>query len=318
MKNLLVGLAIAVSVLPTITAAQTSGSSAPIRVVLPFGPGSGTDNIARPLLEAMSRQLERQFIVDNRPGANGFLAATAVARAAPDGQTLLFTTSTTQTINPMLFKHLPYDPNRDFRPIGSIMESYYVLVVSKEMPARTVGELTTWVKAHPNTAAYAWGAAVSQVTGATFVQKLGLPAAGVPYKSSPQAVTDLIGGQVSFMFLDLAAAMSFITGGQLRPLAVTSAKRVKQLPEVPTMAEVGMPLEVVTWGGLFAPARTPDSVVEQLSNAMRSAAQDPLLQKQIDLCCSLMVSAPAEFGAYIQRDRDSWSTRVPAAGITPQ
>lgn len=291
----------------------------PIRVILPFGAGSGTDNIARPLFDALSREMNQPFIIDNRPGANGFIAAEAVARAVPDGKTLLFTTNTTHSVNPNIFKKLPYDPVKDFKPVSSLATSPYLLLVRKDIPVSNVNELKTWIGANPGSASYAWGAAVSQMAGAGFLKRIGVNAVGVPYKSSPQAVTDLIGGQVAFMFLDLAAAVPFISSGRVKALAITAPKRVSLLPGVPTMAESGMPdFLVAAWTGVYAPAGTPDTVVMRLSAAIKKVSDNPELQKRYENCCTMMVLGADEFDIYVKKDRALWAERAAAAGIVPE
>ena len=290
-----------------------------IRVILPFGPGSGTDNVARPLFEEVGRELNQSFVIDNKPGASGFLASEAAARATPDGKTLLFTTNTTHAINPALFKKLPYDPVKDFKPVSLVVTSPYLLLVRKDFPAKDVNELIAWIKANPTKASYGWGAAVSQMAGAGFLKRLGLSAIGVPYKSSPQAVTDLIGGQLSFMFLDLAAATPGVAGDRVKALAVTAPARLGTLPAIPTMAEGGVrDFDVAAWIGLFAPAGVPDAQVQRLSAAIRKAMASPALQKKYDNCCTPMVLAGDEFAEFVKKDRALWAERAAAAGIVPE
>lgn len=295
-------------------------ASQPVRVVLPFGPGSGTDTIARPLFEAISRELNQTFVIDNRPGASGALAAEIVARAAPDGKTLLMTASTTHSINPSLFKKLSYDPVKDFKPISSVTTAYYVLAVGNQLPVNSVAELIAWVKANPTTASYGWGAAVAQMAGADFVKRIGVPVVGVPYKSSPPAMTDLVGGQLSFMFVDLVAGAPLIQTGRLKLLAVTSPKRVALYPAVPTMAESGIAdLDVFAWTGLFAPAGTPDDVVKRLADAVKHAVATPEIQKRLEQCCTPMpIVTGAEFRDYLANDRAVWARRASIAGIVPE
>lgn len=289
------------------------------RVILPFGAASGTDNIARPMFDALSRELGQTFIIDNRPGASGFIAAEAVARAAPDGKTLLFTTNTTQSINPNVFKKLPYDPVKDFTPVSLVATSPYLLLVRKDIPASNVDELKKWIAANPKDASYAWGAAVSQMAGAGFLERLGVQAIGVPYKSSPQAVTDLIGGRVAFMFLDLAAAVPFITDGRVKALAITASARVALLPNVPTMAESGVSdFLVAAWTGVYAPAGTPDAIVARLAAAIKKVSTNPELQKRYESCCTMMVLGTNDFADYVRKDRALWAERAIAAKIIPQ
>lgn len=300
-------------------ACVAAAQDAPIRVILPFGPGSGTDNIARPLFEEVSRDLNQSFVIDNRPGASGFLASEAAARAAPDGKTLLFTTNTTHAINPALFKKLPYDPVKDFKPVSLVITSPYLLLVRKDFPAKDVGELTAWIKANPGKASYGWGAAVSQMAGAGFLKRLGLQAVGAPYKSSPQAVTDLIGGQLSFIFLDLAAATPVVAGDRVKALAVTAPSRLGTLPNIPTMAEGGVKdFDVAAWVGLFAPAGVPDAQVQRLAASVRKVMANPALQKKYESCCTPQVLSGDEFAEFVKKDRALWAERAAAAGIVPE
>lgn len=300
-------------------ACSASAQDGAIRVILPFGPGSGTDNVARPLFDEVARELNQSFVIDNRPGASGFIASEAVARAAPDGKTLLFTTNTTHAINPALFKKLPYDPVKDFKPVSLVVTSPYLLLVRKDFAAKDVNELIAWIKANPGTASYGWGAAVSQMAGAGFLKRLGLSAIGVPYKSSPQAVTDLIGGQLSFMFLDLAAATPVIAGDRVKALAITAPARLGTLPTIPTMTESGVnDFEVAAWIGLFAPAGVPDAQVQRLSAAIGKVMANPALQKKYENCCTPRVLAGDEFSEFVKKDRALWAERAAAAGIAPE
>ena len=287
------------------SSAQDSGT---IRVVLPFGPGSGTDNVARPLFEEVARELNQTAVIDNRPGANGFLAAEFVARAPADGKTLLFTSNTTHAINPVLFKKLPYDPVKDFKPIAMVLTAPYVLIVRKDMPVRNVNELAAWIKANSDKAAYGWGASVSQIAGAVFLKRLNLTSVGVPYKSSPLAVTDLMGGQLSFMFLDYAAALPFVQGDRVKAIAVTSPKRIDILPDLPTMAESGIPnFEVRSWNGMYAPAGTPDAVIQRYSNAVKRAMNSPALLKKLEQCCVPTLLMADDFAEFVRKDRALWA-----------
>jgi tripartite-type tricarboxylate transporter receptor subunit TctC len=180
-------------------------------------------------------------------------------------------------------------------------------------------ELAAWLKANADKASYGWGAAVSQMAGAGFLKRLGVPAVGVPYKSSPQAVTDLVSGQLSFMFLDLAAAVPLLQGDRLRALALTAPARIALLPAVPTMAEAGMPnFEVAAWVGMYAPAGTPDAVVNRLAAAARKAMAIPSLQKKFENCCTPLVLVGNDFAEYVRKDRALWAERAATAGIVPE
>ena len=308
---------LAIATLAISAHAQTDDG--PIRVILPFGPGSGTDNIARPLLDAMSREMKLPVVVDNRPGASGSIAASAAARSAPDGKTLFLTTNTTQAINQVLFKKLPYDPVRDFTPVVSISTSPYLLLVPSDLPVSNLNDLVAWIKANPGKASYGWGAAVSQIAGANFLKQLGLSAVGVPYKSSPQAVTDLTAGRLTFMFLDLAAATPIVSGNRLKSILVTSAQRLSQMPAVPTAQEAGLKdFEVAAWVGIFAPAGTADAKLQAIASAVKQAMSNPELLKRYEACCVPMVLSGDAFADYVKKDRLLWSERAAAAGIQPE
>jgi tripartite-type tricarboxylate transporter receptor subunit TctC len=293
----------------------------PVKFILPFGPGSGTDISARNIAEELRAELGETFLVENRPGANGFLAAEAVARAAPDGYTLMLTATTTHSTNPFLFKRLPYDPVKDFEPVAGLTEGYYLLIVHRDMPVNTMQELIGWLKANPTKASYGWGATVSQITSATFLRRIGATATGVPYKSSPQAVTDLIGGQFTFMFQDILSVPSQAQAGRMKVLATTSPTRLPTLPNVPLMAEAGMPdFHAAAYTGIFAPAGTPGSVIRRLNDAVVKIQRKPEFAKKLESCCAayMLVTTPAEFAAYLHKDRAMWAERIAAAGITPE
>jgi tripartite-type tricarboxylate transporter receptor subunit TctC len=194
----------------------------PMRVVVPFGPGSATDIVARTVGDELRVELGQPLLIDNRAGANGFIAAEAVARAAPDGYVLLASTNTIHSTNQFLFKKLPYDPVKDFIPVGGMHRGYYLLIVSGTMPVNSANELKTWIKANADKASYGWGATASQIAGFSFLKEANLSATGVPYKSSPQAVTDLIGGQLSFMIQDVTSGLAHLKSGKVKALAVSS------------------------------------------------------------------------------------------------
>lgn len=309
------------ALLPAGAQAQSDYPSKPVRVVIPFGPGSATDIVARTISEELRAEFNQLFVVENRAGANGFIAAQAVATAAPDGHTLMVTSSTTHSTNPSLFKKLPYDPEKDFVAIGGIIEAYYVLTVNKDLPVKTVPELIDWIRANAAQANYGWGATVSQITSSAFLQRAGVRANGIGYKSSPQAVTDLIGGQLQFMFQDVTTGLAHIKAGRVRALFVTSPARNPQIADIPTAAEAGLSgFEASTYVGMLAPAGTPAAIVDRLSVALRKVLRRPDVAQKMDACCSAttFISTPAEFDQYLKRDRAEWAKKIAAAGVDPQ
>jgi len=296
--------------------------SRPIKMILPFGPGSGTDINARALADELRKDLGETIVIENRPGASGFIAVEAVAKAPPDGYTLLFTATTTHSINPSLFRKLPYDPEKDFTPVAGLGEAYYFLIVNSEHPARTVQDLVAWLKANPGKASYGWGATVSQVTGAAFLGRVGATAVGVPYKSSPQAVVDLVGGQISFMFQDITSVLAQAQSGRVRAIATTSPHRIAKMPDVPLMHEAGLSdFRANAYVGIFAPAGTPEAIVRRLNAAVVKAQKAGDLAKKLESCCEtymLVTETPEAFGEYVRRERALWAERIAAAGIKPE
>lgn len=302
-------------------AQRTEWPTKPVKVIIPFGPGSAIDIVTRTVTEELREELGQTFIIDNRPGANGFIAAEAVARAAPDGYTLMSSTTTTHSTNQFLFKKLPYDPVKDFIPVGGMHRGYYVLIVSSSLPVNTVAELQAWLKSNPQKGSYGWGATASQIAGVAFLKEVNATATGVPYKSSPQAVTDLIGGQLTFMVLDVTSGLQHIKNGRVKALAVTSPTRLPQLSEVPTSAEAGIPtLDTTAWTGMFLPAGTPAPIVTKLNAAMQKVLRKPIVAQRLESCCSAMLfsSTPSEFDEFLKKERISWSQKIKAAGIQPE
>lgn len=301
--------------------AQQVWPNKPVKMILATAPGSSTDIVARALAEELGAELGQPFVIENRAGANGFIAAEAAARSVPDGHTLFVTSTTTQSNNQFLFKKLPYDPVKDFVSVAGINETYYLLTVPASLPVNSVAELVAWLKANPSKASYGWGGAVSQIAGAAFLKEVQATALGVPYKSNPQAATDLMGGQLTFMVQGITAGLSFVKNGRLKALMVSAPTRIPQLPNVPTAAESGVPgFDATSWVGMFAPASTPQSIVTRLNAAMQKALRKPGMVERMDVCCAarLMHTTPAEFDEFLRKDRIKWSAQINAAGIQPE
>lgn len=308
--------------LPLASYAQsTTYPEKPIRVIVPFGAGSGTDVMARLVTDEMRIRLGQSFIVEPRPGANGFIAAELAAKSAPDGYTVFITSSTTHSTNPSLFRKLPYDPIKDFTPVGGLVHAYYAIAVNNEVPVKTLAELAAWLKANPDKASYGWGATISQLGAAAYLNRIGVSAVGIPYKSSPQAVTDLIGGRLTFMVMDLTSGIPHIKGGRVRALAITSPQRLSEIPAVPTLAEAGLPgFPLPSWIGMYVPAGTPEPIVQKLNSALQEVLKTPSVIKRIHDCCMAQTfpSTPAQFGDYVAKDRELWASRITAVGISPE
>ena len=296
--------------------------SKPIKLIVPFTAGSGTDIIARVISAGLQDSLKTSVVVENLPGASGQIAASAAAKAKPDGYTIFFTTNTTQAANVSLFKSLPYDPIKDFAPITLISETPFLLLVRRDMPVKDVKELVAWLKANPAQASYGYGNSTGQVSGAAVMKAVGVNAIAVPYKGTPAAASDVIGGRLAFMFIDTAAAQAFIgPAGAMRPLAITSAARSPLAPDVPTLLEAtGVEgLDLVSWLAVYAPAGTPTEIIGRLKTAIHQTTTSPEFAERIkNLSSDLKNSSPEELGAYNRASIESWRNKIKAAGIEPQ
>ncbi len=273
LSRLTAAAAFAALTLATATAGAETWPSKPVKIMVGASAGGGTDIIARMLAERFGESLKQSFVVENRPGASNTIAADLTAKAQPDGQTLLLATNTGQAIAPHLIK-LSFDPLKDLQPVGLVVVVPNVLLVNTTVPARTVGELVTLMKAKPESFRYASSGVGStqHLAGEAFDLLAGTKGIHVPYKGSSQAHLDLIGGQVEMMFDTTSSSMAHIKSGKLRPLAVMSGKRSEQLPDVPTLAEAGFPgFEMTTWYGLYTTAGTPKQVVDQLHAELKRA-----------------------------------------------
>ncbi len=292
----------------------------PLRLVVPFAAGSGTDAVARITAKELGDALRQNVVVDNRPGANGAIAAELVAQAAPDGYTLFMTTNTTHSANPSLMKKLPYDPIRDFTPVARMGNLPFMLVVNPKLPVKTVPELIAYAKAHPGMS-YASGNSTGIVAGATFGRLAGLDLLHVPYKSTPPAMTDVIAGQVPMMFVDVAAGIANVKGGKLRALAVTTAQRSRLLPDLPPMADVPelKGFDITSWNGVFAPARTPSPVVERLNRELSRIARSQEVAPRFEaLGFEAFGQSPQQFASFVAGELVTWKKLVKDAGIQPE
>ncbi|ARP96066.1 Bug family tripartite tricarboxylate transporter substrate binding protein [Bordetella genomosp. 13] len=300
--------------------APAAAVEGPVRIVLPFGPGSGTDIYARLVAEKLGPALGVPVIVENKPGANGIIAAESVARAKPDGNTLLFTTNTTHAANPSMFKSLSYDPVKDYAPVTKLGNLTFLLVVAADGPYRTLQDLVAAARKQPGRVSYGASNSFGTVSGSKLGKIAGVEFLQIPYRSSPQIITDLLGGQVKFAFVDVAAAGPMLAANKMRALTVLSDQRFPTLPDVPTMKELGYSqFDVVAWFGMFAPAGTPPAVVAQLNGKLTAILKDPALRKRgAELGIEIFGSSPEELGQYVGSQVDLWKQLTADAGLTPQ
>jgi tripartite-type tricarboxylate transporter receptor subunit TctC len=290
----------------------------PVTLVTAFTPGGPSDLLARIVGQKLSEILHQPFVVDGRPGGGGNIAAEVVARATPDGYTLLLGNNSILATNMSLYKRLAYDARRDFSPISLIGSQPNILVVGSKLHVNSMAELITVAKANPGKLNYAstgYGAA-AHLSAELFKKEAGLDIVMVPYKGSAPALQDLIGGRIDMVFATAASVVAYVRSGTLRPLAVTTSQRTRLLPDVPTVAELGLPgFEATTWHGLVAPAGTPTDIIDTLNRATTEALRDPAVRKSLmDLGVEINSGSPEEFAAYIKSEIPKWAAVIAASG----
>jgi len=310
---------VAIVALAIAAPARAEWPDRPVKFVSAFGPGTATDTVARLLAQEMAALLKQPVVVENKAGANGIIAAEAVKNAAPDGYTVLITTSTTHAGNPAMYKSLPYDPVKDFVPLGQLTSSAAILIVSARSPATTPQELVALAKKQPGKLSFGSGNGSSRISGEMFKFATGIDILHVPYRSAPQALADLLAGQIDLMFIDAIAGMPALTSGKARALGVTGGggERLRALPDVKTFDEQGIPGVVLTaWNAAYVPAGTPPAIVEKLATAMRRATEQPRYQEVLaNLGSVSRVTTPAELAAFQVAEIEKWRKAVRDAGI---
>ena len=290
-----------------------------VKLIVPFPAGSATDQVARLVGQQLNEELKQPFIVENKPGAQGAIAAAEVAKAAPDGYTLLLTTNTPQAANVSLFKKLAYDPVKDFAPVARIGTTSFMLMLRADSPIKTLKEFLADARAKPGKLSAGYGSAGSQVSLAMLKSMGNLDVVEVPYKGIPQAVTDVLGGTLSFTFVDLSNALPQAKGGKLRGLAVTSAKRTPLAPDVPAVAEELKGYELIAWFALMAPAGTPPEIVQRLHDVtVKGIAKAEVKEKFAGIGVDVAPMNPAELAKFIQSEIAHWAKLVKLAGIQPE
>jgi tripartite-type tricarboxylate transporter receptor subunit TctC len=290
----------------------------PVKLIVPFAPGGFTDVVARILSVKLSQGLGQQFVVENKPGAGSTIGSDFVAKAPPDGYTLLMISST-HVISPWIYKNLPYDPIKSFTTIGKLVDSPYVLLVHPKVPAKNVQEFVALAKAHPDKIHYAssGNGSAQHLMGGMFAMMTGAPLNHVPYRGSSGASTDLIAGVVESGFAGVPNALAQVPQGRLRALAVTTAKRAPQLPDVPTMQEAGVPgYAASVWLALMAPAGTPPAVVQRLNGEIAKMMAMPDAKKMLlDAGVEPDPSTPEQMSAYLSEELGRWGKVVKDANI---
>lgn len=312
--------ALCVGALPRRAGAEEWLPKRPVQVVVPFAAGGATDIAARILAEAMAEPLKKPVIVENRGGAAGNIGAQAVARAEPDGLTLLFGTVGLLTTNPFIYKNMGFDPIKDLTPISMVYTSDLVLVVKSDFPAKTIAEFVSYAKTQPGKLSYGSSGVGASTHTAMELFKLvaDLNIAHIPYRGSGAAVTDLLGGAIQMMMVQVPTVISSIKNGELRALVVTGERRNPLLPDVPTMAEAGFQgADATAWGGLLAPAGTPPQIIAALNAAVVSSLNKPAVRDRITATgLEAVSSTPEEMARIIATETQKWQRVVKEAGIS--
>jgi len=292
----------------------------PVTIVVPFPPGGPSDTAARPMAKALTENLKQPFVIDNRAGAGGNIGAAAVARSAPDGYTLLISSSAPIVINPSLYKSISFDPAKDLAPITNLLRVPLVLAVHPSVPAKNLQELIAYIKSQQGKFQYAsaGNGSPQHLTAELFKTTYKLEMVHVPYKGSAPAITDLIGGHVPIMFDSTIAILPHIKSGKVKTIAVTGAKRSPQLPDVPTFDEAGLKgFESYAWYGFFAPAATPKELIVKLNSEALKIMKEPGYQKILaDTGSEFVGETPERFAAFIKAEAEKWAKVVKESGAS--
>lgn len=312
--------ALALGLLLTATLAAAQGyPSRPIRMIVPFPPGTATDSAARMVGQQLSLALGQPFVIDNKPGASGSIAALEVVRSAADGYTLLFSSNSAISSNVALLKNIPYDPRKNFTPVAAVGDNMLVLMVKTGFPARNLQEFIAYVAQRPGKVSAGYGSSSSQVSLAVLNKLAGIDALPVPYKGIPLAVNDVLGGTLDFTFVDIGNAIAQAKGGTMRALGVTSLKRNPLMPEWPALSETLPGFDITAWFAMVGPAGLPGDVVDKLNHATTQALMQPELKEKLArIGLSPMPMSPLQLKTFIDTEITKWSRLVKDANIQPE
>jgi len=291
-----------------------------ITFVVPFAAGSATDQLARSLGTEVTRITKQPVVVDDRPGASGFIGAEFVKKAAPDGYTVFITTNTTHAANEHLFKKLPYDPVKDFAPVTALGKGGQIMIVNPDLPAKSVAEFIALAKTTPGKISFGSGSSSSRVAGEMFQQMAGIELLHIPYKSNPLAVNDLLGGQINMMITDMATGLPQVKGGKVRALGVSTLARSPLTPDLPTISEAGLKgYDMSFWFAAYVPANTPAAVVNRLHDVLTEASKGPAMQTFYSTTGTTpFVTSPAELAKFQAAESEKWKGIIKKAGIEPE
>ena len=313
-------LALALTSLAPAAAWADAYPSKPITIVVPFGAGSGTDQLARIVGQALSVEAKVPVVIENKGGASGMIAAQQVAKAAPDGYTVLMTTNTTHAANEHLYRKLPYDPVKDFTPVALLSKGHMLLLVAPNSPYKTVEDLLAAARKSPGKINFGSGSSSSRVAGELLTQLGKVDMTHVPYKSNPLGLTDLMGGQIDFMFADAPTALPQVQAGKLRALAVSGSKRLDAVPQLPTVAEAGVKgYDMSYWTGVYLPAGAPAAVTQRLNALLAKASNtEAVVANRKATSSEAAFSTPEALGKFQAAESQKWGAVIKAAGIQPE
>jgi tripartite-type tricarboxylate transporter receptor subunit TctC len=311
---------VAIAMLATVATASHAYPDRPIKIIVPFGPGSSVDAVARRLGNALSDVVKQSVIIDNKPGAEGAIGAQALTSAPPDGYTALVTSSSLPVLAPLMNKSIPFDPVKDFAPVCAVARVGNVMNMRSSLPFNTLGEFLAAAKAAPGKYTFAYSSATTRLAGELLQQETGIKLLGVPYKSTAAGLMDVVAGRVDLFFVDHISVGAFYQSGKIKALAVTGSQRLKSLPSVPTMAESGVPsYELYPWFALYVPMRTPQQVVAQLREATRKALETPALQDWMETSGLENFIVCGEDLTKLQlTEMERWARVIKKANIEPQ
>ncbi len=289
----------------------------PIKMIVPFTPGSPVDVVARLIADGLTTRLGQPVVIDNRPGAGTTIGTKIAAAAAPDGYTLLFDSSSL-VVAPAMYSNLPYDPIKDFAPVANVAFGNWVTIVSPSLPVRTISEFVAYAKKHPNTLNFGFGQGTApQLVGEWLKRRTGIAVASIPYKGGAPAVTDLLGGRIHLNIGTAATLLPLIQQGKVRAISVWGPQRYSQLPDVPTMVESGFPgISLGFWVGLVAPKGTPAPIVEKLNSAVNAVLADPQTKARMEKRgLEARAGTPQDFAKFLAAEQPKWADIVKASGV---
>lgn len=319
-KFLKMAVAITASAVVMGAGAQTTNwPQSPIKIIVPFGAGSGADQVARLVGQELTTAFGQPVIIDNKAGAGGTIGATAAARSPADGYTLFLTTNTTQAANPYLYKQLAYDPIKDFAPISRVANTPALLVIHPSVPAKNMAELIALAKSRPGKLSYASGSAGTLVPAAMLTFDAGLDMVHIPYKSIPDGLKDVIAGTVDMMFTDMATGSIQVKAGRVKALGVSSTKPSELMPDVPPIANTLKGFELLAWYAMYAPAGTPQPVIDRLNKAIVAAMAKPEVSNRFtSLGLEPITSSPKQLAEFNLSELEKWGRVIKRSGATPQ